>query len=193
MSSILSPKRFYVYLLCDPRDATFYVGKGIGGRMHEHEKEAERGCECHKCRKIRKIWRLGGQVHKKIVFRTDDEQEAYDYERHLIDQFGLHNLTNHAPGGDGSRTFLDLEKSICLLSEAEYIAYLKTIHEMTPRLYKKALNKYRTERLAYLVGEWRAMRQRHDPRAEIAAQEIEQLRITLGLVVQERLPFWKRR
>lgn len=34
----------YVYALVDPRDnAVFYIGKGKGRRMYEHEREAARG------------------------------------------------------------------------------------------------------------------------------------------------------
>lgn len=100
-------KRFYIYNLTDPHDKIFYVGKGCGPRVFDHENEARRGCECHKCRKIRKIWRNGGEVRKYYVFETDNEEEAYSYEMQLISEIGLKNLCNKAIGGRGGRSISD--------------------------------------------------------------------------------------
>jgi hypothetical protein len=102
-------KRFYVYNLADPHDKVFYVGKGCGKRVLNHEDEARRGCECHKCRKIRKIWRNGGEVRRYIVFETDNEDEAYEYEMQLISEIGLKNLCNKALGGRSGRSISDEE------------------------------------------------------------------------------------
>src|SRR5262245_12951786 len=93
-------KEFYVYVLVDPAACRiFYVGKGKDNRVDNHEQEARRGCACHKCRKIRKMWRTGGEVVKHIVLRTTNEQEAFDYEARLITKIGLGRLTNVRPGG----------------------------------------------------------------------------------------------
>lgn len=100
-------KRFYVYTLADPHDKIFYVGKGCGPRVFQHEDEARKGCECHKCRKIRKIWRIGGEVRKYIVFETDNEDEAYEHERQLICDIGLKSLCNVTEGGRGKRSMTD--------------------------------------------------------------------------------------
>jgi hypothetical protein len=79
--------RFYVYILFRPSNQPFYVGKGVDDRVNVHEKEAKRGHECHKCRVIRKIWRNGREIKKQIVFRTDDEDQAYRVEAQLIAKF----------------------------------------------------------------------------------------------------------
>lgn len=99
MSSIPSP-RFYVYVLARPNGKPFYVGKGKDSRVFRHELEAKRGHKCHKCNAIRKIWKQGGEVQRYIVFTTDDEQEALDYERETIALYGRANLTNCTDGGD---------------------------------------------------------------------------------------------
>lgn len=93
--------RFYVYVLCRPNGKPFYIGKGSGRRAFDHDAEARKGCECHKCRVIRKIWRNGGEVQRYTVFTTDNEQAAFDYERELIALHGRKNLTNATDGGVG--------------------------------------------------------------------------------------------
>jgi hypothetical protein len=85
---------FYVYLLLRPNDQPFYVGKGIGDRIGDHEREARKGHECHRCRVIRKIWRNGGEVGRQIIFHTDNEQEAYRIEAATIARF-RNKLVNH--------------------------------------------------------------------------------------------------
>lgn len=94
--------RFYVYVLARPNATPFYVGKGSGPRIEDHEQEAARGHRCHKCNAIRKIWRNGGVVQRYIIFTTDDEQEAHDYECATIALHGRSNLCNGTDGGDGA-------------------------------------------------------------------------------------------
>lgn len=101
MSIVPSP-RFYVYVLCRPNGKPFYVGKGQGPRVYHHEKEARTGHKCHKCNVIRKIWKQGGQVQRYIVLETDNEQEAFDYERQTIVMYGRENLCNQTDGGEGA-------------------------------------------------------------------------------------------
>lgn len=97
---------YYVYELFDPRDnAVFYVGKGRGGRIHCHEIEARRGRQSRKCDVIRGIEAAGHRIGKHKVRQFDDEQEAYDFEADLIDQYGLESLTNIIPGGGIARNF----------------------------------------------------------------------------------------
>jgi hypothetical protein len=50
---------------------------------------------------IRRIWQAGAQVERAILFTTDDERAALDYEAALIAQYGVDNLTNETNGGDG--------------------------------------------------------------------------------------------
>ena len=95
--------RFYVYVLCRPNGKPFYVGKGSGRRIFDHDAEARRDCACYKCRVIRKIWRNGGEIVRYTVFTTDDEDTAYAYEAELIAMHGRSNLTNGTDGGIGGR------------------------------------------------------------------------------------------
>lgn len=96
-------KRFYVYALADI-DVVFYVGKGTKGRMAQHETEADRGygqgrtkqyiCHCRKCIIIRNIWDARRDVIRIVLFETDDEQRAYDYERAAIAKYTSPHLCN---------------------------------------------------------------------------------------------------
>lgn len=105
--------RFYVYILCRPNGKPFYVGKGSGKRIFKHDTEARNGCECHKCRVIRKIWRNGGEIIRYTVLTTDNEQEAFAYETELITLHGRTNLTNGTNGGEGGsgRRVTDAERA----------------------------------------------------------------------------------
>lgn len=93
--------KFYVYELQDEKGKAFYVGKGSGRRMHEHEIKARYGCRSKRAKKIRQIWARGGQIQKVKVFETDSETTAFDYEIFLIDLYGREKLTNATDGGDG--------------------------------------------------------------------------------------------
>lgn len=97
-----SVPRFYVYVLVRPNGKPFYVGKGTRNRMYKHDTEARKGCECRKCRVIRKIWRNGGEIVRYTVIATDDEQEAFAAERETIAFFGRENLCNLTDGGEGT-------------------------------------------------------------------------------------------
>lgn len=90
--------KYYVYTLGWPSGLVFYVGKGKGKRIADHEKEALRGHDCPKCELIRSIWRSGGTVQRAIVFETDDEQEALAYEMDLINAYGPDQLVNQRGG-----------------------------------------------------------------------------------------------
>lgn len=89
---------YYVYTLSRPDGTIFYVGKGCGKRVAQHEKEALRGHNCPKCELIRSIWREGGTVQRAIVFETDDEQAALAHETALINSFGPDQLINQRGG-----------------------------------------------------------------------------------------------
>jgi len=99
MSTLPHP-RFYVYALARPDDRVFYVGKGQGPRVYDHERYAHRGHKCHKCNIIRKIWKQGKEVRRYILFTTDDEREALDYEHEMVMLYGRENLCNRTDGGD---------------------------------------------------------------------------------------------
>lgn len=91
---------FYVYTLTDPRDGSvFYVGKGVGGRMYEHTRDARSGRVCNK-RKTQIILDLlaaGKEPIAKPIAHFDDEQDALDHEADLI--ASMSGLTNMMPGG----------------------------------------------------------------------------------------------
>lgn len=105
--------RFYVYELRYPEDDRFgwmsgkvlYVGKGTQDRILAHEKETRRILKSgrmmelsHKNKVILGIWDAGMDVHQVIVYRTDDEYDAYMFESDLIRRIGLENLTNSTYG-----------------------------------------------------------------------------------------------
>lgn len=99
----LDSTTYYVYVLARPNTRVFYVGKGRGRRVFDHEREARSDCHCHKCNVIRKIWKQGGQVQRYTVFTTNDEAEAYTHEAELIALYGLGTLTNRDTGGQGGK------------------------------------------------------------------------------------------
>lgn len=102
----IAPQTFYVYFLARPDGPPFYVGKGIGRRMYDHDAEARAGHHCHKCNTIRKIWQSAGEVQRIVVFTTFDEQEALDEEMRLIAFYGRANLTNQTDGGEGKTGYV---------------------------------------------------------------------------------------
>ena len=113
---------FYVYELIDPRTgAVFYVGKGVRGRIDQHERDARAGVESRKCDVIRAIEADGLRIVKKRVRSFADEQEAYDFEAEHIDTIGLENLTNVVAGGGAARTATPISKD---RDDAEGIADL---------------------------------------------------------------------
>ncbi len=114
--------RFYVYILVRPNGKVFYVGKGTKRRVWRHDDEARRGCECRKCRTIRKVWREGGEIQRYIVLTTDDEQEALQYEREMIALHGRENLCNHTDGGEGPSGHIASPQTRAKMSAAQKIA-----------------------------------------------------------------------
>lgn len=89
-------RRHYVYTLSYPDGRVFYVGKGRGDRILDHEAQAKRGVKSEKCDIIRDIWRQGGEVVKRKVAFFESDEEAQVYEQALISSLG--GLTNIAPG-----------------------------------------------------------------------------------------------
>jgi len=102
---------FYVYVLY--RDAAcadpFYVGKGHGNRIHEHEtKIASHGRQnSYKSHTVAKCLRELGFVPKEIFKGDLNEADAFRLERNLIAWWGRANtkagrLTNATDGGEGT-------------------------------------------------------------------------------------------
>ena len=104
----------YVYALADSLSGdVFYIGKGRGRRMFNHEAEARRGKAGAKCDKIRGVIATGGTVECRVmaVFATD--REAYAAEKTFIAKYP--NLTNITAGGGGiagSAMFVNIAKDL---------------------------------------------------------------------------------
>ncbi len=111
----MSTKQFYTYKLIDSLTGLpFYVGKGTGDRMYNHEqyytkiyKTATHNNTMLK-NKIRKIIKNSGRVRYQ-KFRCKTEEQAFLIEKALIHKYGrrdlgtgvLCNMTNGGEGGSG--------------------------------------------------------------------------------------------
>lgn len=97
--------QYYVYVLVDPRDgAIFYVGKGLGDRMFNHNRcaQASRERGHPKSERILEI-RAAGLAVKPLVFAVcDSEGEALGIERRLISAWKS-RLTNILLGSSERR------------------------------------------------------------------------------------------
>lgn len=82
--------QYYVYALISPLDEIiFYIGKGLGNRIFQHELEMERDSE--KKRIIQSIQAAGKSVKKYIITYGLTEKEAFYVENALISFCGLMN------------------------------------------------------------------------------------------------------
>ncbi|MDO8660082.1 MAG: GIY-YIG nuclease family protein [Candidatus Parcubacteria bacterium] len=96
-------RKYYVYLLINPiSKKIFYIGKGSGDRMYQHEELAKVNSISNNNFKlynmIKTIDAKNPVVYRKVFF-TENETAAYDVEQYLIAYFGLSNLCNIQPGG----------------------------------------------------------------------------------------------
>lgn len=102
--------KYYVYELRDPRfkpARTFYVGKGTQNRLYQHEKDMRRLLTRGRAgamrlqprhKRILEIIDDGWEVEYYVVYRTNDEEEAYQVEAKRIDFYGLEKLSNKTYG-----------------------------------------------------------------------------------------------
>lgn len=91
----------YVYLLRDPATSKpFYVGKGVGNRMLQHEQEAlnKPQTKSLKLQQIRRIAGTGEAVEYMILRHGLTRAEAAEIESAIIDYIGLENLVNKQSG-----------------------------------------------------------------------------------------------
>lgn len=99
--NVTEDRRYYVYTLADSRDGeVFYVGKGCGKRMHQHEAEYRRGkiTNADKHLRIADIIENGGKVIARKVSSGLTNAEALKQERRLIGKLGFSELSNMMPG-----------------------------------------------------------------------------------------------
>lgn len=108
--------KYYVYTLSYPKSmggTVFYVGKGTGDRINQHEIEAQGkhyARNPYKINVIRKIQRSGQHIVKNKLAYFDIEQDAFMYEIALI--FLLPHLTNATVGGEGASGYKCSEENI---------------------------------------------------------------------------------
>lgn len=102
--SMLSLGEYYVYGLIDPRcNKIFYIGKGTGNRVFEHERESLSSPDSDKLKlkTISDIKAAGLDVTKIIINSNLTESEAFAAEASLINAFnyvGDVKLTNIVAG-----------------------------------------------------------------------------------------------
>lgn len=110
--SLLSLGDYYVYGLIDPRtNQIFYIGKGTGNRVFEHEKESlnSPNSDKLKLKTISEINALGLDVKKIIINSNLTETEAFAAEAALINAF------NYVSGAGLIFQFIVLLKSSFLM------------------------------------------------------------------------------
>lgn len=108
---------YYVYALFDPRDdVLFYVGKGVGGRVFQHAREARtvdgESSAGLKLDLIRAIQRDGLEVRVELVRHLLSEPEAFEVEAAVIDALSLlgMTLTNKVKGQHTERGWRPLDE-----------------------------------------------------------------------------------
>lgn len=107
-AAIRAGKPYYVYVLHRADGRPFYVGKGVGLRVLDHEAEARNTNRLtHKLNVIRSLFQMKVSIHYSLDSSFEDEAEALARERQLIQIIGRHDLgtgplTNQTDGGEGT-------------------------------------------------------------------------------------------
>jgi hypothetical protein len=90
--------RFYTYFLIDPRTGLiFYVGKGTGKRMYDHD---ENSANSYTRERIGEIKSLGLKIVYEQVIKEETDEFCKIMERFFIASIGRESLCNLTKGGD---------------------------------------------------------------------------------------------
>lgn len=121
--STIEKLKYYVYILNDPRSGRpFYVGKGRGSRINQHELEAleANSDEVGKIKKIHEIRKAGEKV-EYVIARSGlkTSAQAFEVECALIDYIGMSNLTNIVSGHNSAECGLMSLEEYEIMYQAE--------------------------------------------------------------------------
>ena len=160
--SLLSLGDYYVYGLIDPRtNQVFYIGKGTGNRVFEHEKESlnSPNSEKMKLKTISEIKALGLSVKKIIINSNLTEPEAFAAEAALINAFNYVSdvgLTNIVAGHHSAEALSveDFEKMYGAEELKEEDIKHKILVIKINKLYRKNMSS--NELYDCVRGIWRA-------------------------------------
>jgi len=99
-------RAFYVYGLVNPiTGKMFYIGKGCGKRLFEHERKVINNNKYvgnkHLTNTIKLIISSGLAIGYVILYNTNDESVAYEKEQYFISEYKNESLTNIHSGGRG--------------------------------------------------------------------------------------------
>lgn len=78
-----NPADPYCYALLDD-GVVFYVGKGRGRRMYQHQVDALRGATGAKCERIREIVEAGREVECRVLSVHANDEQAVEAENKLL-------------------------------------------------------------------------------------------------------------
>lgn len=160
--SLLSLGDYYVYALIDPRNKKiFYIGKGAGNRVFEHERESllYPDSEKLKLKTIADIKAEGLDVEKIIINDNMTESEAFAAEASLINALNYISdigLTNIVSGHHSSEALSveEYEKKYGAVELQQSDIRHKILVIKINKLYKKGMD---AESLYDTVrGVWRA-------------------------------------
>jgi hypothetical protein len=159
---LVSLGEYYVYGLIDPRNRKiFYIGKGTGNRIFEHERESQGNPESEKLKlkTIAEIQSVGLDVEKVIIKCNLTESEAFASEAALINIFNYvegTRLTNIVAGHHsiGALSVEDFEK----VYGAEELRESDIRHKIMIIKINKLYQKGMEENVLYdsVRGIWRA-------------------------------------
>jgi len=144
-----SSGKYYVYGLYFPESMggnCFYIGKGQGKRVYDHEKEARTGscANRNKLVAIRSIWAKNEEVVRVVLAWFVDEKDALLYEAALVMLVG--NLTNSMSARSGN-SVSKLDKNLC----ARSIQWLPSTHASLPPIRKQKLGPRTLDSVAHQI------------------------------------------